>query len=146
MKFTWGTGILIFIIFFFIAIFSFVFYTTTHDVNLVEEDYYPRELAYDSQQEKMTNTAKLPEKIVFEKSREIVRLVFPGFIKTDSVSGTIVLYRPSDHKRDLSYRISLDTAYSQVIPAGKLLPGKYIIKVDWSFREKSYYQEEVYLH
>jgi hypothetical protein len=112
----------------------------------VEEDYYPRELVYDSQQEKMTNTANLIEKISFEKTREMILLVFPGFINADSISGTIMLYRPSDHRRDVQYRISLDTAYSQVIPAGKLLPGKYIIKVDWSFRGKSYYQEEVYLH
>jgi hypothetical protein len=146
MKFNWGTGILIFIIFFFIAIFSFVYYTTTHDINLVEEDYYPKELAYDSQQEKMRNTANLPEKISFEKTRDMIRLVFPGFINKDSINGSIMLYRPSDHKKDLSYQISLDTACSQVIEAGELLPGKYIIKVDWSFRGKSYYQEEVYLH
>ena len=146
MKFNWGTGILIFIVFFFIAIFSFVYFTTTHDVNLVEEDYYPKELAYDSQQEKMTNTANLPEKIRFEKSREMIRLLFPGFVKTDSIYGTIVLYRPSDHRKDVRYQISLDTLCSQVIRAEELLPGKYIIKVDWSFRGKSYYQEEVYLH
>jgi hypothetical protein len=112
----------------------------------VEEDYYPRELAYDSQQEKMTNTANLSEKIDFEKSREMIRLVFPGFVNTDSIHGTIVLYRPSDHRKDLRYQISPDTASSQVISAGELLPGKYIIKVDWSYRDKSYYQEEVYLH
>jgi len=146
MKFNWGTGILIFIILFFIAIFSFVYYTTTHDVNLVERDYYPKELDYDTQQEKMSNTADLDEKIVFSKSKEIIKVHFPDFTKNDTLSGTIQLYRPSDFKKDITYPISVDTSSSQIVPTGNLLAGKYIIKVDWSFNGVDYYQEEVYIH
>ncbi len=146
MKFNWGTGILIFIILFFIAIFSFIYYTTTHDVNLVERDYYPKELDYDTQQEKMSNTADLDEKIVFSKSKEIIKVHFPDFTKNDTLSGTIQLYRPSDFKKDIIYPVSSDTSSSQIIPTGNLLPGKYIIKVDWSFKGVNYYQEEVYIH
>ena len=146
MKFNWGTGIFIFIILFFIAIFSFVFYTTTHEVNLVEQSYYPRGLEYDAQQEKMNNTAGLAQKIRFEKSKEVLRILFPDFLNEDSVSGTIRLYRPSDYKKDILFNIQLDSASSQIIPAEGLLPGKYIIKVDWSHMGINYYQEEVYIH
>ena len=146
MKFNWGTGIFIFIILFFIAIFSFVFYTTTHEVNLVEQGYYPRGLEYDAQQEKMINTAGLAQKIRFEKSKEALRILFPDFINGDSVSGTIRLYRPSDYKKDILFNIQLDSASSQIISAEGLVPGKYIIKVDWSHMGINYYQEEVYIH
>ncbi len=146
MKFNWGAGILIFIILFFIAIFSFVYYTTTHDINLVEKDYYPKELEYNTQQEKMSNTAALDEKISFDKSAALIIIQFPAFTIEDTVKGNIQLYRPSDFKKDIVIPISIDTNLIQQVQASSLLPGKYIIKVDWTFKGISYYQEEVYIH
>ena len=63
MKFNWGHGIAAFIGFFFIAIFSFIFFTLQFETNLVEEDYYPKEIAYQEKIDKMHNTELLKEKI-----------------------------------------------------------------------------------
>lgn len=146
MKLNWGTGILIFIILFFIGIFSFIYFTTTLETNLVEKDYYPKELEYDSHQEKLRNTAGLEEKISFLKSKEQIGIQFPAFTRGEPVEGSIHLYRPSDYQKDIMISISLDTNASQQIPTGNLLPGKYIVKIDWSFKGIPYYQEEIYIH
>ncbi|MCK5078307.1 MAG: FixH family protein, partial [Bacteroidales bacterium] len=44
IKINWGTGILIFLVIFFIAIFSFVYFSFQLQINLVEDDYYPKEI------------------------------------------------------------------------------------------------------
>jgi hypothetical protein len=146
MKINWGTGILIVIIVFLIAIISFVIFTTTHKVNLVEEDYYPKELNFDSQIEKNSNTEALDEKVSFIVKDSLVVIAFPDFVDAKLVEGTILVYRPSDYDEDLRYNIELDTNNYQYIPTYKLLQGKYILKIDWTFEGKNYFQEKVIIN
>ncbi|HSG68618.1 MAG TPA: FixH family protein [Bacteroidales bacterium] len=146
MRINWGTGILIVIIIFLIAIISFVLFTTTHKINLVEEDYYPKELNYDSQMEKQANTDALVEKISFIKGDSAVLIAFPQSFAGKEVEGSILVYRPSDYAKDKLYPIRLDTAGQQFIPTGNLLPGKYIFKVDWVCDGVKYFQEQVIIN
>jgi hypothetical protein len=146
MKINWGTGILIVIIVFLIAIISFVIFTTTHKVNLVEEDYYPKELNFDSQIEKNSNTEALDEKVSFIVKDSLVVIAFPDFVDAKLIEGTILVYRPSDYDEDLRYNIELDTNNYQYIPTYKLLQGKYILKIDWTFEGKNYFQEKVIIN
>lgn len=143
MKFNWGTGILIVIILFLIAVISFVIFTSTQKVNLVVEDYYPKELNYDSQIEKNTNTEALEEKISIHTVDSLIILIFPPLVEEKIVEGSILLYRPSDFEADILYEIQLDSNRRQILPATSLLPGKYIIKIDWSCDSINYYQEKV---
>ncbi len=46
MKFTWGTGIFIFLILFLLAAAFFIGFAMRQDVNLVHEDYYERGVEY----------------------------------------------------------------------------------------------------
>jgi len=147
MKINWGTGILIFIVLFLIAIVSFVIFATTQKVNLVEEDYYPKELNFDSQMEKNANTEALSEKVIFGQIEDsLIFIHFPKFFIPEQVEGSIHIYRPSDDKEDLLYRIKLDSNAYQLLPADNLLPGKYIIKLDWTFEGVEYYQEQVLIN
>ena len=146
MKINWGTGILIFIIVFLIAIISFVIFTTTQKVSLVEKDYYPKGLEYDSHIEKTANAKALEEKVSVSKSDSLIIFEFPDLFQKKAVEGSILFYRPSDSRKDKSFNIQLDSNLRQFIPATGLLPGKYIIKIDWSCDEVSYYQEEVIIN
>lgn len=146
MKINWGTGILIFIILFLIAIISFVIFASTHKVNLVEKDYYPKELNFDSQIEKNANAEALYEKISISKTDSLIIIDFPGFFRGKTVEGSILLYRPSDFEKDKLFSIQLDTSLRQVIPATDLLPGKYYVKIDWSCDGIPYFQEKVIIN
>ena len=146
MKINWGTGILIVIIIFLVTMISFAFYTTTQKVNLVEKDYYPKELNFDTQIEKNSNTEALEEKISFIKGDSLLIVRFPSFVEAAEVEGSILVYRPSDFEEDIKYTITLDTNRSQYIPTTKLLPGKYIIKVDWAYRGVNYFQEKAIIN
>jgi len=146
MKINWGTGILIVIIVFLIGIISFVVFTTSHKVNLVEEDYYPKELVYDSQIEKISNTEALEEKISIYTADSMIVVIFPSIVENKTLDGSILLYRPSDYEEDILYDIELDSNRLQILPTAGLLPGKYIIKIDWSCDGVNYYQEKVIIN
>ena len=146
MKINWGTGILIVIIIFLVTMISFAFYTTTQKVNLVEKDYYPKELNFDTQIEKNSNTEALEEKISFIKDDSLLLVRFPSFVEANKVEGSILVYRPSDFEEDIKYTITLDTNRIQYIPTNKLLPGKYIIKVDWAYQGVNYFQEKAIIN
>lgn len=147
MKINWGTGILIFIILFLIAIISFVIFANTQKVKLVEEDYYPKELNFDSQMEKQANAEALIEKVSIGLTTDaLIFIHFPEFFNPKQVEGSILIYRPSDDKEDILYEITLDSNSYQVLPAKELLPGKYIIKLDWTSEGIEYFQEQVIIN
>jgi hypothetical protein len=141
MKINWGTGIFIFLVIFFIAIFSFVYFAFMQEVDLVEDDYYPRELTYEQQIEKRQNLKQLGEEIRIIQNNKMLTLNFPASQNLGKIEGEILIYRPSDSKADLKYKIKIDSLNSQTIIADKLLTGKYIVKVDWSYQNKKFYQE-----
>ena len=141
LKFNWGTGIFIFLILFFIAIFSFVYFAFMQEVDLVEEDYYPKELNYEQQIKKRNNLKQLGEEIRLTQFKNQLTLVFPLSQDYKEIKGEILVYRPSDSRSDLKYKIELDSTNTQTINASKFLNGKYVVKVDWSCNEVKYYQE-----
>lgn len=141
MKINWGTGIFIFLVIFFIAIFSFVYFAFMQEVDLVEDDYYPRELTYEQQIEKRQNLKQLGEEIRIIQNNKMLTLNFPASQNLEKIEGEILIYRPSDSKADLKYKIKIDSLNTQTIIADKLLNGKYIVKVDWSYQNKKFFQE-----
>ena len=110
-------------------------------LDLVEKDYYPKELNYEQQIIKRNNLRELGEQIRLTQYKNTLNLSFPSSQKYDEVEGEILIYRPSDARADITVQIKLDTLNSQTINADKLLNGKYIVKVDWTYQDKSFYQE-----
>jgi hypothetical protein len=146
MKFNWGTGIFIFIVLFLLTIFGFVYFSSTQLVNLVEEDYYPKELAYDEQIEKMSNYSKSEYKIHIGKKPDIISIWYEGITKAESIEGTVHLYRPSDYRKDIRIPFTVNDTGYQFVPRKNLLPGKYIIKIDWKVGAVPFYFEETFIN
>lgn len=146
LKFHWGTGIFLFIGLFFITAVSFVIWSTTQDISLVEKDYYPKGVKFDEQRQKIANTNALPQKITANVSKEHILLQFPKISGLDQASGTIWVYRPSDESKDIRIPVKPDTSGLQVIPRSQLIVGKYLLKIDWTVNAVPYYQEfDLYL-
>jgi len=145
-KFHWGTGIFLFIGLFFITVVSFVIWSTTQDISLVEKDYYPKGVRFDEQRAKMANTRALTEKISASVNKEQIILSFPYIIRNKKPEGSIWVYRPSDELKDMRIALNPDTSGVQIISRKNLAIGKYILKVDWKLDSVPYYQElELYL-
>lgn len=134
----WGKGIFIFYSLFVIAILWVVVFSFSVDVNLVSNDYYQQEIAYESQIERIKNTDTLAEKPTIVLKSNFVELTFPANLKP---KGTILFFRPSDSSQDRRIAIALGANGKQQVDFSTQEGGKWIAKLTWSQDEKEYYQE-----
>ena len=144
MKINWGTGIVLA----FIGFIGFIMYfiitmnvNDKYDHDLVTEDYYAEELAYQSDIEKLKNTKDLSENISYKKTVEGLKIVFPKHLDYKKITGKVFLYRPSNKQLDFDSAISLSNPYL-LIPDNRLVDGRWNIKIDWQYNGKSYLFKE----
>lgn len=142
IKWNWGTGLFIGASLFILMIAVFAYFMFKQNFDLVEKDYYPKALVYQQRIDKLNNTAQLEEKIRVEKLGSLVIIRFPSVFKPDSTSGTVQFYRPSGVSGDVNIPIQLDASGIMSYPISRLMKGKYMVKIDYNFRNKGYYQEE----
>jgi hypothetical protein len=142
MRWNWGTGILIVIILFLGACVAFIIYSQGQKWNLVEEDYYARELRHEEKLIKMRNANALSMQLHVKIDSAGLIINFPGDFKGRLLTGNIDIYRPSDEKLDIRIPVAADTALIQRIPIHKLCRGRYILKVEWRSEGTDYYQEQ----
>lgn len=142
IKWNWGTGLFIGASLFILMIAVFAYFMFKQNFDLVEKDYYPKALVYQQRIDKLNNTAQLEEKIRVEKLESSVVIRFPSIFKPDSTSGTVQFYRPSGVSGDVNIPIQLDTSGIMSYPISRLMKGNYMVKIDYNFRNKGYYQEE----
>lgn len=138
---SWGTKIAIFYSFFVVVLVSLVVSSIGTGDHLVTKNYYEKELAYEDHIEAVRNTDALadPLLITYERSTSSILLEYPQGI--GSISGQVLLYRPSDAGLDQELAIQIDPAHRQVIDAADLLPGFWRVQVNWNTGGKEYYTE-----
>ena len=144
MKINWGTGIVIA----FIGFISFIMYfiitlnvDDKYDQDLVTEDYYAAELAYQNDIDKLKNAKNLNENITYKKTAEGLIIQFPMAIDFKKITGKVFLYRPSNKHLDFDTTISLSKP-NLLIPDNRLVDGRWNIKIDWQYNGISYLFKE----
>ncbi len=142
MKFNWGTGIFIVIVLFLLAVVAFFIYIKTLDINLVEDNYYEKELAFQQRIDKISNTAQLPGKISISQGPGTLIIQFPETDSSWIPTGNVLLYRPSDPKKDVTLPLQLDNSQRQAIDISGISKGKWTVKLEWKMGGKEYYFEE----
>lgn len=139
MKVNWGYKLTISLIIFAGIMATMVTIAMRQNIDLVEKEYYKKELAYQDQIDKISNAVeKGAIKIAFEEDAPYIILQFKNQIE----DGEIHLFRPSNAAEDLHIAIATDTDGIQKIPYDQLSSGFWRIKVDWSFNGEAYYHEQ----
>ncbi|MFD0989636.1 FixH family protein [Mariniflexile jejuense] len=140
MKINWGTGIVLA----FIGFISFIMYfiitmnvSDKYDHDLVTEDYYKDELAYQNNIDKLNNAKVLEENITYKITKEGILIHFPESFDPKKITGNVFLYRPSNKHLDFDTAISLSKS-NLLIPDIRLVDGRWNIKIDWQYNGKSY--------
>ena len=130
VKFTWGTGIVLFLGLFMIALISFVIFAWHQDVNMVHRDYYEKGVDYNNQIEKEKGSGEIAGQINLTDTGDSISITFPRKYVSSVNSGNVLFFRPSDHNKDISYPLVYrDSAC--VTPKVNLIPGRYIVKLTW---------------
>ena len=139
----WGTKIILSFVCFFGVIFTLAYISMNQDLNLVADNYYEQELAYEDQIERIKNTQGLtqrPEVVVNKRERE-ARLVFPENLKEKVADGKIHFFRPSNSALDKEFTITLDEDGNQVFDISSFPAGLWKAKVSWEWKNREYYEE-----
>jgi hypothetical protein len=141
MKFNWGTGIAIVIIAFIVSMIGIIVFSMNQQVNLVSPDYYPKGVNHEEHLQKQRNLAGLGVKVEYEINQDSLKLIFPEEFKNKNITGSVQFYFMTNYEKDIKQEIKLDLNLSQSFLLQQFETGRYLIKLDWSDGEKSYYQE-----
>jgi len=141
IKWNWGTKLAIWIIAFVVFMSSLVYMTTTSKVNLVEEDYYPKGLVYQTRINAIENAKNINAAFNTSQDDNSINIILPD-IQIDS--GTIMFFRPSGNSLDRTYEIIMTEENKMVLPKRDFKHGKYIMKISWDYNDKEYYVEQVF--
>ncbi len=140
MKFNWGTGIVLA----FVAFISFIMYFVVvansdprADHDLVTEEYYRKELEYQQDLDASRNLELFGGQVEVLRISGGLGIRFPKGMDLQGIDGKVSLYRPSNKQLDFEFPIqNSDTL--QLIPASRLLDGRWDIRVNWTYKGKPY--------
>ena len=139
----WGAKIILSFVCFFGVIFTLAYISMNQDLNLVADNYYEQELAYEDRIERIKNTQGLVERpdIVVDKKEQKARLVFPENLKEKVAEGKIHFFRPSNAALDKEFTIALDQDGNQSFDISSFPAGLWKAKVSWEWKNREYYEE-----
>lgn len=144
MKINWGYKILFVYLAFAGSILYMVYLTSLENRDLVSDNYYEEELAYQKIIDQSAKTAKLSASVEVEIDlvNSLLHIKLPSeFSKTNSV-GTWNLYFAADRKMDLGGTINTNNGNQQIqIPEER--SGNYTFKLEWEADGQSYYFEKI---
>ena len=142
MKLNWGTSIGIFYGIFVLLMVLFVIKTKTLRPDMVAENYYERDVAYQEHYEKKQNSSKLAADLMIDYEIKEKRIKFSFPVGHDNIGGKIMFYRPSDRLLDFEIEIKVDKNQILNFDSEKLKAGLWDVQVEWNAEGKTYYKEK----
>lgn len=132
-KFSWAHGIILALGLFiaFILFMIFVFSNGMKNSELVSDNYYEDELAYQEVIDAKRNAAKIPLKPTYAQTREGIMITFPQSITVDDQNVDFNLFRTDDANLDLTKNVTLNAQKSFLIPKNVIFAGSYTLKLKW---------------
>ena len=133
----WGTRIALFYGSFVVFIMALVVMAFNQDFDLVADDYYEQEIAYQDRIDQMTNANSDGQKVIITKGNDAYQLAFSE--RAEEVK--VHFFRPSDDTKDvLLEEAEIESVLA--VPSSQLIAGKYLVKVEWKANGKTYFQED----
>lgn len=143
MKLNWGNGIAIFYIGFMMVMIFMVIKSAQNDVQLVQENYYEKDLNYEAFRQSRANANAMsdPIKVKYLAQEKHIQISFP--LRMKNAVGEIALFRPSNKFMDKKYDLKLNDQSKMIIPlSSNMRKGLWYVKVDWIHQDKPYYSEQ----
>jgi nitrogen fixation protein FixH len=141
MKWNWGTKLVLAMAAFMTLVIIFVVLMMQESVDLVEKDYYPKGQAHQQLIDKRNNASGFADSILVSLSQGDVMISFPQQANPKGIKGTVHFYQRISGDNDQFADLSLDSAGVFRYPAN-MLQGRYILKIDWTNGDQSYYTEK----
>jgi len=130
MKFTWGTGIFLFLVLFLAGSAAFIVFAARQKVNLVHKDYYEKGVDYSEQMRVNERSKPYVHSLNLQNETEFFLVTIESALAEKVDSGSMYMYRPSDSKRDITLPVPSGTSLVQ-FKKSDLINGRYILKFTW---------------
>jgi len=139
----WAVGITVLYVSFVVAVIIMVVYMNNADFDLVDENYYEKEIKYQQHIDKVKRTSDNNMDIHISYKDNKLYLNFSEGLRYSDCTGEIFFYYPAFKKDDFKIQINVNNLGKQVIDVSeRVAKGNWIIKIDWKYKNKSYYSEE----
>ena len=135
----WGKSIVLAFVLFAAFILYMVVRAFQEDFDLVTEDYYAQEIAYQKKLEQKSNYENLEEKVAVKMQSENIAITFP---EGQFPTGEIHMYHPSKKALDRRFPIALNETNEQLVSMNELIQGQYRINITWKSEGVEYFQQE----
>ena len=138
----WGNKLIVVFIIFGGMISYMVYRCMQTPVNLVSEQYYKDELAYQQVIDGTRQANALSGKVQLAMVDGAIRIDMPSEMRGRAVRGTIFFYCPSDISRDRRFPLQTDIAGGQALGKGWVPGGHYTVKISWQTGGVNYFMEQ----
>lgn len=141
----WGTGLAIAIVAGCLGIIFLVYTATTYEFQMVDSDYYEKEVEFNDKVLSIKNTDKLQDTLHFTMQNNHLIIAFPEDVIGKKVNGTLNFYCPVDAEKDFSMPLVFNDKNIVAVDASKMLATQYNISAQFTIDEERYYLEQVYM-
>jgi hypothetical protein len=142
MNINWGYRVALLYIGFVGLIVYLITRSVNEQIDLVTPDYYAQELKYQEKIESIERNNNLKQPVSIELTGTGISVGLPSGDEGKSITGSILLFRPSDKSKDRTYEITAKPGHSQLIPIADLEHGLYRVKVNYTIEGDNHYTEK----
>jgi len=143
-KNKWPLGITLTYSIFALALIGFAVFSSFNQVNLVSDNYYREGIEYQQQIDRAARASEKSSRISwkFLNSKKSLLLSFPKDSSSQSITGNIMFFRPSDAAQDEIIPLAVSTNNEQLVSLQNLTKGYWRLKVFWMKNEQEFYFED----
>ena len=137
----WGWKIVILYGSFVTMMVTLVVLSSQQDIPLVTEDYYEKDLQYETQMRRMANSKELKEDVIikYDAQAQQINVQFPK--EMSNIKGEILCFRPSKEGIDFTLNIEDLEENATEFGTSEMLNGRWKIKITWKGDGTIYYKE-----
>lgn len=139
---SWGNKLLVTFIVFAGGIIFLVYRCMTTNYEMVEKDYYKKELNYQQVIDGSKEASLLATHVSVQQGENGITVQLPAEMKNKTLTGEVWFYCAYDEKKDKHFDLQTNQDAEQSITAGKIQPGTYTVKISWKDEQKNYYAEK----
>ena len=141
----WGKGITYFYSGFVVFILSLVIFASSQNFDLVERNYYQKEIDYQTKIDQMNNVKELKQKPywAFDDLNKNFVLFFPTDLIGEDFNGEIHFFRPSDQAHDFIVPLNFSEQTNLAVSFQDKLTEKWKVKISWTNNDVHYYMEDL---
>lgn len=137
----WPLGVIGAFVLFFAGMATVVVIASTHRDPLVADNYYEQELRFQGQIDSADRAQKSGATVAYDSAAGRAVIALPAGQLAEKISGTVVLYRPSEPKLDREFLLEPNADGTQILNVSQLKPGPWRVRVAWQSGGEDFFLE-----